>query len=58
MLPHHPSRQRSLFTDPPTSPPVRLPPDVQDQLRHALVQWLRAVVTAIVEEGADDHDPR
>jgi hypothetical protein len=58
MLPHPRSRQQPLFTDPPTSPPVRLLPDVQEQLRHALVQWLRTVGTAIAEEGADDGDQR
>ena len=57
MRPHPRTRQRPLFTDPPPDPPVRLPPDVQDALRHGLVQWLRAVVTAIAE-GTDDRNRR
>ena len=58
MLPHVRSRQQALFTDPPASPPARLPPDIHDQLRRALVQWLRAVGAAIAEERTDDGDQR
>ena len=38
-----PRRQPRLFDAPPLLPVVRLPVDVQAQLRHALVQWMQAV---------------
>ena len=48
-------RQRQLFDEAPAVPPVvRLPLDVQDQLRQALVQWMQAVAKRIHEEGDDE----
>ena len=46
--------QRQLFEEPPAVPAVRLPLDVQQQLRQALVQWMRALAKMIREE--DDHE--
>jgi hypothetical protein len=51
-------RQRPLFEDPPTVPAVRLPLEVQAQLRHALAQWLQALAKAMAEERGDDQDHR
>jgi hypothetical protein len=50
--------QRRLFDDPPAVPAVRLPVNIQEQLRHVLVQWLRAVATTIRAGGSDDQDHR
>jgi hypothetical protein len=46
--------QEQLFDEPPTVPVVRLPLDVQQQLRQALVQWMEALAKMIREE--DDHE--
>ena len=46
--------QRQLFEEPPPVLAVRLPPEVQDQLRQALVQWMQALAKTIREE--DDHE--
>jgi hypothetical protein len=42
-------RQRQLFEEPPAAPAVRLPLDVQEQLRQALVH---------LDAGAGQDDPR
>ena len=47
-------RQRHLFEEPPAVPAVRLPLDVQEQLRQALVQWIQTLAKMIREE--DDHE--
>ena len=39
-------------------PAVRFPPDVQEPLRQALAQWLRAVVKRMREEDGDEQDHR
>ena len=45
-------RQRQLFDEAPTVPAVvRLPLDVQDQLRQALVQWMQALAKRIHKGG-------
>jgi hypothetical protein len=46
-------RQQQLFEEP-LAVPVRLPLDVQEQLRQALVQWMQALAKMIREE--DDHE--
>ena len=46
--------QQELFEEPPAVPAIRLPLDVQQQLRHALVQWMQALAKIIREE--DDHE--
>ena len=43
------ARQRQLFEEPPAAPAARLPLDVQEQLRQALVQWM---------QGAGQDDPQ
>ena len=43
-----------LFEEPPAVPAVRLPLDVQEQLRQALVQWMQALAKMIREEEASD----
>ena len=50
--------QRQLFEDPPEVPAERLPPDVQEQLRQALVQWMQALAKMIREEDDDEQDHR
>ena len=50
--------QQHLFEEPRAVPAVRIPPDVQEPLRQALVQWMRAVVKRMREEGGDEHDHR
>ena len=51
-------RQRQLFEEAPAVPTVRLPLDVQEQLRQALVQWMQALAKMIHEEGGDEQDHR
>jgi len=51
-------RQRQLFEEPPAAPGVRLPLDVQERLRQALVQWMQARAKTIREEEADEPDHR
>lgn len=51
-------RQQQLFEEPPTVPTVRLPLEVQQQLRHALVQWMQALAKVIREEDDDEQDQR
>jgi hypothetical protein len=51
-------RQQQLFEEPPPAPAVRLPPDVQEQLRQALMQWMQAVARMIREEGGDEQNHR
>jgi hypothetical protein len=51
-------RQQELFQEPPAVPAVRLPPDVQEQLRRALVQWMQALAKTIREEGDDEQHYR
>ena len=46
--------QQELFQEPPAVPAVRLPLDVQQQLRQAMVQWMQALAKMIREE--DDHE--
>jgi hypothetical protein len=46
--------QQELFEEPPADPAIRLPLDVQQQLRQALVQWMRALAKMIRDE--DDHE--
>lgn len=48
------ARQRQLFEEPPTAPAVRLPLDVQERLRQALVQWMQALAKTIREEETVD----
>jgi hypothetical protein len=51
-------RQRQLFEEVPAVPAVRLPLDVQEQLRQALVQWMQALAKMIHEEAGDEQDHR
>ena len=51
-------RQQQLFEEPPAVPAVRLPLDVQQQLRQALVQWMQALAKMIREEDDDEQDHR
>ena len=51
-------RQRQLFEEVPTVPAVRLPLDVQEQLRQALVQWMQALAKMIREEEDREQDYR
>lgn len=52
-------RQRKLFEEPPAAPAVRLPVDVQERLRQALVQWMQVLAKMIgKEEAGDEQDQR
>jgi len=51
-------RQRQLFEEPTAAPAVRLPLDVQERLRQALVQWMQALAKMIREEAGDEQDHR
>ena len=46
--------QQELFEETPAVPAVRLPLDVQDQLRQAMVQWMQALAKMI--HGEDNHE--
>ncbi len=51
------ARQRQLFEEPPAAPRVRLPLEVQQQLRPALVYWMQALARTIrEEEDRDEQD--
>ena len=50
--------QQELFQEPPALPAVRLPLDVQQQLRQALVQWMQALVKIIREEDDNEQHHR
>ena len=54
--PHQPKLQRNLFDEPPADPGIRLPLEVQQQLRQALVQWMQAVAKIIREERNNEQD--
>ncbi len=51
-------RQQQLFEEPPSVPAVRLPLDVQQQLRQELVQWMQALAKMIRKEDDDEQDHR
>jgi hypothetical protein len=53
-MPRHRSSQQELFQEPPAVPAVRLPLDVQEQLRQALVQWMQALAKMMREEDDDE----
>jgi len=55
---HQTKRQRHLFEEPPAVPAVRLPLDVQEQLRQALVQWMQALAKMIRKENDDEQNHR
>jgi hypothetical protein len=46
--------QQQLFEEPPAVPAVRLPPDVQKQLRQALLQWMQVLAKVIRAEKDDE----
>ena len=48
--------QRELFEEPPAVPALRLPPDIQEQLRQTLVQWMQTVAKTIQQEEADEQN--
>ena len=48
---HH---QQELFGEPPAVPGVRLPPDVQLQLRQTLTQWIKSLANTVREEDGSD----
>ena len=50
--------QQELFQEPPAVPAIRLPLDVQQQLRQALVQWMQALVKIIREEDDNEQHHR
>jgi len=52
-------RQQQLFEEPPAAPAVRLPSQVQERLRQALVDWMQALAKTIrEEEDSDEQDNR
>ena len=50
--------QQELFQEPPPLPAVRLPRDVQQQLRQALAQWIQALAKMIREEDDNEQHHR
>jgi hypothetical protein len=48
--------QRQLFEEeaPSAYPRIQLPLGVQEQLRHALVEWMKALAQGINQEGGDE----
>lgn len=56
---HSPAKcQRQLFEETHDVPAVRFPPDVQEPLRQALAQWLRAVMKRMRAEDGHEQDHR
>lgn len=58
MLPPRARRQRLLFEELPMVPAVRLPREVQAQLRQALVHWMQALAKTVREEDVHEQDHR
>jgi len=50
--------QRDLFEETRAVPAVRFPPEVQEPLRQAMVQWLQAVAKRMREEAGNEQDHR
>jgi hypothetical protein len=50
--------QQQLFEEPRAALAVQFPGDVQEQLRQALAQWLRAVAKRMHEEDGHEQDHR
>lgn len=50
--------QGELFAEPRAVPAVRFPREVQEPLRQALAQWLRAVVKRMRQEDSDEQNHR
>ena len=50
--------QQQLFEEPPAVLTVRLPLDVQQQLRQTMIQWMQALAKTIREEDDDEQDHR
>ena len=50
------ARQLQLFEEPPAAPAARLPLEVQEQLRQALVHWMQALTKTIREEEDNDDE--
>ena len=48
--------QRQLFEEeaPSAYPRIQLPLGVQEQLRHALVEWMKALAQRINQDGGDE----
>ena len=57
-MPRPRASQQELFQEPPAVPAVRLPLDVQEQLRQVLVQWMQALAKMIREEDDDEQHHR
>ena len=51
-------RQRQLFEEALAVPTVRLPLDVQQQLRQAMVQWMQALAKMSREKESNEQDHR
>jgi len=47
-------QQQELFGEPPAISGVRLPPELQEELRQALAQWMRSWANPSREEGDSD----
>jgi len=50
------AQQRHLFEEPPAVPALRFPPEVQEQLRQTLVQWMQTVAKTIQREEAGEQN--
>jgi hypothetical protein len=48
--------QRQLFEETRAVPAVRLPLEVQEQLRQSLVQWLQALAKMTSKEDGNEQD--
>jgi len=53
---HRAKHQRPLFEEevPAVYAQIQLPLSVQEQLRHALVEWMKALAQRINQEGGDE----
>jgi len=53
---HRAKHQRQLFEEevPSVYPRIQLPLSVQEQLHHALVEWMKALAQRINQEGGDE----
>ncbi len=52
-------RQKRLFEESPAkTPAVRLPQEIQEQLKEALVRWMQAVAKMINQEDGNEQNYR
>ena len=55
-MPHRQIVQKDLFDGNDVTPLAQLTPQVQIQLQQQMVQWMQAVIVALIQEAHDEQD--